>query len=237
MAAQSSVEIEVERYGKYFASLTDDEFDNSNRYESGKSEYAYNIEKQKRINRIMDERKRIEAKQKEADRKRKDALLYSDSLASEICERIASGELLTCVCLDYHMPTVRRCTQWLRQYRDFKTLYDQSIGDRLNIFEEQLIEIADNAAKDVEIVEAKNSTRKILDPAKVTAAKLRIECRRLHLKAGRPQKWGETSTMITKSDDEFDPSNLSAEELEKCIADIDEKARIIRPEMRGASLF
>jgi hypothetical protein len=74
----------------------------------------------------------------------------------------------------------------------------------------------------------------------VTAAKLRIEVRRLHLKAGRPQKWGETSTVITKSDEE-DVSTLSAEELERRIADLDDKARVCRPtnveQMRKRDLF
>jgi hypothetical protein len=42
------------------------------------------------------------------------------------------------------------------------------------------------------------------------------------LKAGRPAKWGDASTLITKSaDDDF--SNLSAEELERRIADIERK--------------
>jgi hypothetical protein len=35
----------------------------------------------------------------------KEALPYSDSLASEICERIAVGELLINIYLDDHTPT------------------------------------------------------------------------------------------------------------------------------------
>jgi hypothetical protein len=59
----------------------------------------------------------------------------------------------------------------------------------------------------------------------VARAKLRIEVRFKHLKALRPQRWGETSTLITKSSDGFDVSNLSADELEAQIADIERKSR------------
>ena len=40
-------------------------------------------------------------------------------------------------------------------------------------------------------------------------AKLRIEVRFRHLKALRPQRWGDSTTLITKSDDQFDPANLT----------------------------
>jgi hypothetical protein len=48
------------------------------------------------------------------------------------------------ICVDDHMPTVRRVTQWLHN-SEFKALYDESINDRLTIFEEQIIKIADDA--------------------------------------------------------------------------------------------
>ena len=126
------------------------------------------------------------------------------------------------------MPTVRRCNQWLRSHQDFKILYDEALRDRLAIFEEQLIQIPDEAARDVQIVKKGNSERRILDPARITAAKLRVEVRRLHLKAGNPAKWGDTSTLITKSADPDDLSNLSAEELERRIADLEAKNASVR---------
>ena len=49
----------------------------------------------------------------------------------------------------------------------------------------------------------------------------------MHLKALRPQRWADVSTLITKSDD-FDTSGMSAEELERQIADIEHKSRVSR---------
>jgi hypothetical protein len=42
-----------------------------------------------------------------------------------------------------------------------------------------------------------------------------------HLKAGNPGKWGEVQTLITK--DGNDTDNMSTEELEKKIAELERK--------------
>ncbi len=107
-------------------------------------------------------------------------------------------------------------------------MFDQSLQDRLSIFEEQIIQIPDEAARDFDVVKIKGVEKRVLDPARITSAKLRVEVRRLHLIAGRPQKWGSSTTLITKSDDGFDPANLSAEELEKQIAEFERKSRIVQ---------
>jgi hypothetical protein len=70
--------------------------------------------------------------------------------------------------------------------------------------------------------------KRVPDPEMVARAKPRIEVRFRHLKAGRPQKWGDSTTLITKNANEFDTSNMSAEELERQIADIELKSRVAR---------
>ncbi len=161
-------------------------------------------------------------------RREKESLKYSELLAQEIYERIASGEFLINICKDEHMPSVRRCNAWLRENSDFKLLYVQSINDRLSIFEDEIITIPDEAAKDFDEIEKDGSKRKILDSTKITAAKLRVEVRCRHLKAGKPQKWGESSTLNIKNEDPLDCSNLSLDELETRIADIELKNKIVK---------
>jgi hypothetical protein len=150
---------------------------------------------------------------------------YTDQLASEICERISSGELLTVICRDDHMPAMRRCQQWLKDGLEFQTLFNMSIQDRLFVFEEQVVEIADDMRHDFKTVIKNGKEKRVADPDMVARAKLRIEVRFRHLKAGRPQRWGDVSTLITKSDDPMDCANLSTEELEKRLADLDVKDR------------
>jgi hypothetical protein len=111
---------------------------------------------------------------------------------------------------------------------DINALYKESINDRLNIFEEQIIKIADDASRDFMEVVRNGRTVRVLDGEAIARAKLRVDVRFRHLKAGRPQKWGDSTTIVTKSEDSLDCSNLSDSELERRIADIDTKNAIFR---------
>jgi hypothetical protein len=53
-----------------------------------------------------------------------------------------------------------------------------------------------------------------------------VETRLKILRAFRPERWAEQSTLITKSADGFDPASMTAEELERTIADIEKKSRV-----------
>jgi hypothetical protein len=205
--------------------------------------YAAELEDFRRTKEIMEREKnereaaerKIREEKEEAERVKetelflcKNFLPYSDQLAQEICERIAIGELLINICIDEHLPTMRRCNQWLREHTDFNALYQSAINDRLNIFEEEVIKIADDMRHDFKTVIKNGLEKRAPDPDMVARARLRIEVRFKHLKAGRPQRWGDVSTLITKSEDPFDTSKMSAEELERQIADIERKSGIGR---------
>ena len=56
------------------------------------------------------------------------------------------------ICVDEHLPTMRRCNQWLREHTDFAALYQSAIQDRLSVFEEQVIQIADDMRHDFKTV-------------------------------------------------------------------------------------
>jgi len=135
------------------------------------------------------------------NQKIKDQIDYTEELATEICERISAGELLINICKDSHMPTVRRCSAWLKTEADFQALYNMAIADRLTIFEEEVISIADDAARDMKEIIKSGKTIKVQDADVIARAKLRVEVRFRHLKAGRPGKWGDSTTLITKSED------------------------------------
>jgi hypothetical protein len=156
-------------------------------------------------------------------------LEYTDELAQEICERISAGELVINICNESHMPTIRRCNQWLRDNQEFQELYNQSITDRLSIFEEQVIQIADDVSRDYKEIAMRNGgVKRVADPEVIARAKLRVDVRFKHLKAGKPTKWGDSQTLNVKSEDDFDPANYTADELEKQIADIENKSKIVK---------
>jgi len=178
--------------------------------------------------RLKAEQEAIDAKRKTELFVKKGTLAYSEPIAIEICERISSGELLINICADEHMPTVRRVTQWLGESVEFKGLYGASINDRLTIFEEEVIKIADDAARDFKEIIRNGRALRVPDGEAIARAKLRVEVRFRHLEAGRPDKWGDSQTIVTKSADGFDPASMTAEELEATIASIEKKARVTR---------
>jgi hypothetical protein len=159
----------------------------------------------------------------------KDVIAYSESLASEICGLISAGELLLTICDKDNMPTIRRVNSWLKEHIDFKALYDDAIKDRLTIFEEQLISISDSMENDFKEVTRNGHTRRVVDPEVIARAKLRVDSRYKYLRAYKPERWVEVSTLNVKNGDSgFDPQNMSQDDLEKTIADLEKKSGIAR---------
>jgi hypothetical protein len=133
--------------------------------------------KQEAEARLKAEQEAIEAKRKIELFVQKGTLPYLESPAIEIAERILSGELLINVCNDEHMPTMRRVTQWLRENYEFNTLYKESINDRLMIFEEEVIKIADDASRDFRDVARNGRPVRVIDGDAIARAKLRVDVR------------------------------------------------------------
>jgi hypothetical protein len=198
------------------------------------STIAYLAEQEKILeqDRFAEKERLREAERKQREEreryKLRNAMPYTEPHAVEICERISCGELLICICNDDHLPTMRRCKQWMNEHEDFAMLYKGSLNDRLDIFEEQVIQIADDATRDFKDVLRNGRTVRVLDGEAIARAKLRVEVRFRHLKAGRSNKWGDVSTLNVKSQDPMDCSNLSTEELERRLAEIEVKDRIMR---------
>lgn len=86
--------------------------------------------------------------------------------------------------------------------------------------------IADDARNDFKWVTKGRTEKRVFDAEAVSRAKLRVEMRLRHLKAGRPQKWGDSQTIISKSDED-NVSSWSDDELEKRLAEIERKETIL----------
>ena len=118
------------------------------------------------------------------------------SLAQEICERISIGELLINICLDEHLPSIDEgANNGYVANAEFNILYKSAIDDRLSVFEEQVIQIADDMSRDFKTVIKNSQEKRIPDSEQVARAKLRINVRFRHLKAYRQQRWGDASTV------------------------------------------
>jgi hypothetical protein len=177
--------------------------------------------------RLKAEQEAKAAKQQAELNRAKGTLPFSEPLAIEICERVSSGELLINICVDEHMPPVRRVTQWLRESPEFAALYRDSINDRLTIFEEEVIKIADDASRDFRDVVRHGRPARVLDGDAIARAKLRVEVRLKHLKAYKPSLWGEQSTLNVKQSDPLDLDQMTTEEIAAKIAELEHKDRVV----------
>jgi hypothetical protein len=210
-----------------FARYSDEELYNpDNVYWSEEERAAAKAEKKRREDAKLSEQERIAQERAATLKAAKNAVPYSEELATEICGRISAGELLINVCAEPDMPTVKRCNEWLKLHSDFKALYDESIQDRLLIFEEELIQISDFMKDDFKTVIKNGKERRVVDPEVIARAKLRVESRFRYLRAYKPERWGETSTIITKSVDDFD--GLSLDELDAKIGELSGNNEAVR---------
>jgi hypothetical protein len=121
------------------------------------------------------------------------------------------------------MPTVRLVTQWRKQHSDFGALHKEAVNDRLDIFEDEVVTIADDGSQDIRTITKGGKTTKVLDGEVISRAKLRVEVRKAHLKAFRPERWGEQSTLNVNNTGGDDPANMTTDELEKKLAELERK--------------
>jgi hypothetical protein len=178
----------------------------------------------KRLYQIQEEAKAKE--QFKREQARKDAIPYSETLATEICGRISAGEFLTNICRDEDMPNVRSANQWLKDHSDFAALHKEAVNSRLNILEDEVITIADDSERDFKIVNKHGKQVKVLDADVISRAKLRVDVRRATLKAYRPERWGEQSTLNVNNTSD-DIGEMPLDELEKKISQLEHKDRVV----------
>jgi hypothetical protein len=186
-----------------------------------KRAYEAELKELERLYRLEEEAKAKAHFQRE--QARKEQIPFSEALVTEICHRVAGGELLALICKEPEMPTTRMVIQWKKEHKEFALLYDEAIRDRLDIFEDDLLIIADDSKQDIKTITKGSKTTKVLDGEVISRAKLRVDVRKAHLKAYRPERWGEQSTLNVNNYDAMDPNNMSQEDVEKALADLEDK--------------
>jgi hypothetical protein len=163
-----------------------------------------------------------------AEQARKEQIPFSESLAMEICYRVSAGEFLTVICKEPEMPTTRMVIQWKKDYKEFALLYDEAIRDRLDIFEDEVVTIADESENDFKLVKKSGKQVRVLDAEVISRAKLRVDVRKAHLRAYRPERWGEQSTLNVNNYDATDPDNMSQEELDRVLEELETKNSVLK---------
>ena len=136
----------------------------------------------------------------ETIRQNKLSIAYSEKLGQEICRRIASGEVLTIICAEPTIPPIDTVHDWLEAADDvelsaFQSMYEKAQRRQSRVFEDQLIEIADDSTNDYidKVNQRSKETFRVLDAENISRSKLRIDMRLRVLKARDPVKWGDNT--------------------------------------------
>ena len=120
---------------------------------------------------------------------------------------------------------MRSVNRWLKEHSEFNALHKDAVNDRLNIFEDQIVTIiADDGSQDIKTITKGNETTKMLDGEVISRAKLRVDVRKAHLKAYRPERWGEQSTLNVNNNEPSSIDTMAIDELEKKLADLEDKS-------------
>lgn len=116
------------------------------------------------------------------DRKKPGPVYYSDEVAAEVLARLASGETLTKICKDEHMPSRRMIFSWVyrttSKIEPFATEYVKARMEALYGIADEMRDIADDASNDW-TVDANGNP--IVDREHISRSKLRIDTRKWEL--------------------------------------------------------
>jgi len=121
---------------------------------------------------------------------------YTVTTINRICSYISMGYSLNKVCSYSDMPAISTVLEWLndKTKEDFLDKYTRAREMRVEIIEDSMIDIADNAANPLMVkgkpVIIKGKPVMVTDNASVQHARLRIDTRTRHMEVVKPKKWG-----------------------------------------------
>lgn len=119
--------------------------------------------------------------------------VYTTKLAEEICNAIATTPNKSIVLLckeNEQFPDYSTIKRWLRDERreEFRTLYAQAKEDQAELLAEEIIEIADDSARDEIITE---DGRSIENREFINRSRLRVDARKWVAAKLLPKKYGD----------------------------------------------
>ena len=131
---------------------------------------------------------------------------YTPELAARICARIARGQSVRAAARTATMTATATISLWLQQHEDFRVLYAAACEECADALVEEMLAIADDAARDQK-AGGKDRQDRIPDREALARAKLRIETRRWRAAKLAPRKYGDKADAAAAG-----PAQISHEE-------------------------
>lgn len=128
----------------------------------------------------------------------------TDTLTEEICGRLASGEPMSKITRDAHMPDMSTVYKWLRKDNEFRQMYEVARQDGAHTYASEISEIVDTEPNKV-YDEAGNMK---YDPASIAHSRLRMDARKWLAAKYLPKVYGERQVIAGDADN---PIKIDAE--------------------------
>lgn len=120
-------------------------------------------------------------------------MAYSQEVADAICARLAEGESLRSICRDAGMPSPSTVLRWLQDEdkKAFAEHYARSREMGYLLLADEILEISDDSAGDVQIDESGNERT---NAERVARSRLRVDSRKWLLSKMLPKVYGDKVT-------------------------------------------
>lgn len=130
--------------------------------------------------------------------------LYSEELATRICERLAGGESLLTICKGDDMPARGTVMRWLLddKHPGFRDKYAQARDEQADFYAEQIVAISDEECTMVKHGDGDEEAEVevVFDATAVARNRLRVDARKWYASKLAPKKYGDRTTLAGDQD-------------------------------------
>lgn len=113
--------------------------------------------------------------------------IISDEVCAQLCARLACGEPISKICQDEDMPALTTIYRWLKQYDDFRKMYEEARKDGAHSFADQIAHIID--MEPLKVIDENGNVK--FDPASIAWNRLRMDGRKWLAAKYLPKVYGE----------------------------------------------
>ena len=145
--------------------------------------------------------------------------LYTEKLADNICEMLASGTSMRTISLDENMPCCSTMFKWIRENEEFSQQYAIAKQECADALVEEILDIADDGTNDWMEAHGKDGDNVgwKINGESMQRSRLRVDTRKWIASKMKPKKYGDKLFQETKHSGTVgmrDVTQMSVDDLE-----------------------
>jgi hypothetical protein len=121
---------------------------------------------------------------------------YSEAVASEICQRMITGQGLLRICADDHMPDRATVYRWLEANDGFRDRYVRAREGLMDFYAEQILTISFDETGDILIDQDGDRSKTVANHAKVQRDRLKVDSLKWTCSRLFPKRYGDKMELL-----------------------------------------